>query len=347
MAKIGVGVIGSGGIAQGAHLPGYAALEDEVEIVACCDVDEKVAKAAAERFGAKKVFTDYRDMLALKDIQAVSVCTPNFMHKTPTIAALKAGKHVLCEKPIAMNAIEGAAMCRTAKETGMKLMVGQNNRFRSDVQALKRQIDAEKFGEIYYARAQALRRRGIPGWGVFCDKEKQGGGPLVDIGVHALDLTWYLMGMPKPIAASGKTYTKFGTRDDVVGLMGQWDPKTFTVEDFAVGFIRFDNGATAIVESSFCANIDKDIFSTALFGTSGGGQLSPIRIFTEENGTLFDVTPVHLPEVKTHHREIELFIEAIRNDTEVPVPGEQALEVMKMLDAIYQSSERDKEVKIK
>jgi predicted dehydrogenase len=347
MAKIGVGVIGSGGIAQGAHLPGYAALKDEVEIVACCDLDEKVAKTAAERFGAKKVFKDYRDMLALEDIQAVSVCTPNFMHKTPTIAALKAGKHVLCEKPIAMNAIEGAEMCRTAQETGMKLMVGQNNRFRSDVQALKRQIDAEKFGEIYYARAQALRRRGIPGWGVFGDKEKQGGGPLVDIGVHALDLTWYLMGMPKPIAASGKTYTKFGTRDDVVGLMGQWDPKTFTVEDFAVGFIRFDNGATAIVESSFCANIGKDLFTTALFGTSGGGQLSPIQIFTEENGTLFDVTPVHLPEVKTHHREIELFIEAIRNDTEVPVPGEQALEVMKMLDAIYESSERDREVEIR
>jgi predicted dehydrogenase len=347
MAKIGVGVIGSGGIAQGAHLPGYAALKDEVEIVACCDLDEKVAKAAAERFGAKKVFKNYRDMLALKNIQAVSVCTPNFMHKTPTVAALKAGKHVLCEKPIAMNAIEGAEMCRTAQENGMKLMVGLNNRFRSDVQALKRQIDAENFGEIYYARAQALRRRGIPGWGVFGDKEKQGGGPLVDIGVHALDLTWYLMGMPKPIAASGKTYTKFGTRDDVVGLMGQWDPKTFTVEDFAVGFIRFDNGATAIVESSFCANIGKDVFTTALFGTSGGGQLNPIQIFTEENGTLFDVTPVHLPEVKTHHREIELFIEAIRNDTQVPVPGEQALEVMKMLDAIYESSERDREVKIK
>ncbi|MFH1006607.1 MAG: Gfo/Idh/MocA family oxidoreductase [Candidatus Latescibacterota bacterium] len=347
MAKIGVGVIGSGGIAQGAHLPGYAALSDEVEIIACCDVDEKVAETAAERFGAKRVFSDYRDMLALKEIQAVSVCTPNFMHKAPTIAALEAGKHVLCEKPIAMNAKEGALMCMAARKAGKKLMVGLNNRCRSDVQALKRQIDAGKFGEIYYARAQALRRRGIPGWGVFGDKEKQGGGPLVDIGVHALDLTWYLMGMPKPVAASGKTYTKFGTRNNVVGLMGQWDPKTFTVEDFAVGFIRFENGATAMVESSFCANIGEDIFTTALFGASGGGQLDPIRIFTEEDGTLLDVTPVHLPQVKTHHREIELFIEAIRNDSEVPVPGEQGLEVMKMLDAIYESSEKNREVKIK
>ena len=347
MAKIRVGVIGSGGIAQYAHLPGYAALKDEVEIVACCDINEKVAREAAEKFEVKKIFTDYRDMLALKEIQAVSVCTPNFMHKEPTITALKAGKHVLCEKPLARNAKEGAEMCRVARETGMKLMVGQNNRFRSDVQVLKQQIDSGKFGEIYYARAQALRRRGIPGWGVFGDKEKQGGGPLVDIGVHVLDLTWYLMGMPKPVAASGKTYTKFGTRNDVVGLMGQWDPKTFTVEDFAVGFIRFDNDATVVIESSFCANIGKDLFTTAIFGTRSGAQLDPLQIFTEENRTLFDVTPVHLPEVKTYHREIELFIEAIRNDAEVPVPGEQALEVMKMLDAIYESSTQNREVQIK
>jgi len=345
-SKIKVGVIGCGGIAKNQHMPGYAKLPD-VELVACCDVVPEAAKEAAERFGFKKVFTDYKKLLAIKSIDAVSVCTPNFMHKQPTVDALMAGKHVLVEKPIAMNAQEGQEMCDAAKAAGKKLMVGFNNRWRPEVQLVKKQIEAGKFGRIYYARAQALRRRGIPGWGVFGEKDKQGGGPIIDIGVHILDMTLYLMGHPKPIAASGQTYCEFGKRDDVVGLMGQWNTKTFTVEDFAVALIRFAGGETVVLESSFCANIGQNVFSTSLMGTHGGCDLLPLKIYTEEDMQLYDVTPVHLPQMQSvHAHEIKLFIEAIKNDTPVPVPGEDGLVVAKITDAIYKSADINAEVKI-
>jgi predicted dehydrogenase len=346
--KIGVGIIGSGGIAQGAHLPGYKALEtDGVKIVAVADAVEATAKAAAEKFDVPHRFTDYRKLLAMDEIDAVSVCTPNFLHKQPTIDALNAGKHVLVEKPLAMNAQEGREMVEAARKTGKKLQVGFMNRFTSQTQALKRFIDAGDMGDIYYARAQALRRRGIPGWGVFTQKDKQGGGPLIDIGVHILDLTLYLMGHPKPTHVSGIAYTKFGTRGDVLGLMGQWDPKIFTVEDFAVGLVRFENGASVVLESSFVANMEQqDLFTTQLFGTEGGCQFSPIKMFFEKNRTLIDATPVFLPNVRAHEAEIRAFVEAIRDDKPVPVPGEEGLMVTQIIDGIYRSSEEGREVSL-
>jgi predicted dehydrogenase len=346
LKTIGIGIIGSGGIAQGAHMPAYKALENEgVRIVAVADAVPATAKAAADKFDVPHQFTDYKQLLQMDEIDAVSVCTPNFLHKQPTIDALNAGKHVLVEKPLAMNAREGREMVEAARKAGKKLQVGFMNRFSSQTQALKRFIDAGDMGDIYYARAQALRRRGIPGWGVFIEKDKQGGGPLIDIGVHILDLTLFLMGHPRPTHVSGISYAKFGTRTDVLGLMGQWDPKKFTVEDFAVGFVRFANGATLTLESSFVANMEQqDLFTTQLFGTEGGGQLSPLKMFFERNRTLIDATPVYLPNVRTHEAEIRAFVESIREDKPVQVTGEQALMVTEIIDGIYRSSEEGKEV---
>jgi len=326
-------------------MPGYSKLSN-AEMVACADIDEGKAKAAAEKFGIPKVFKDYDDLLKLDEIEAVSVCTPNVAHMEPTIAALEAGKHVLVEKPMAMNAEEAAAMISAAKKNGKKLMVGLNNRWRADVQALKRFAEAGEMGEIYYARAQCLRRRGIPGWGVFIEKDKQGGGPLVDLGVHIMDAALYVMGFPKPVSASGATYTKFGNRRGVIGLMGQWDPKRFTVEDFALGLVRFNNGATMFVETSFAANIEKDVFSFSLLGTKGGCSLDPPKIFSERYKTLIDVNPVFLRGRSTHEVEMEKFIEAIVKDREPPVTGEQGLVVQKIMDGIYRSAELGREVSI-
>jgi len=349
LKPIGVGIIGSGGIAQGAHMPGYKALESEgVRIIAVADAFPATAKAAAEKFDVPHQFSDYKQLLAMDEIDVVSVCTPNYLHKQPTVDALNAGKHVLVEKPMAMNAQEGREMLEAARKSGKKLQVGFMTRFSSQAQALKRFIDAGDMGEIYYARAQALRRRGIPGWGVFIEKDKQGGGPLIDIGVHILDLTLFLMGHPKPTHVSGITYAKFGKRADVLGLMGQWDPKKFTVEDFAVGFVRFDNGATLTLESSFVANMEQnDLFNTQLFGTEGGCQYSPVKMFFEKNKTLVDATPAFLPtNVRTHEAEIRAFIEAVREDKPVPVPGEEALQVTQIIDGIYRSAEEGREVAI-
>src|SRR5215831_8111216 len=238
--KVRIGVIGTGGIANGAHLPGYSQIPDECEIFALCDIDPAALNRTAEKYPhVKHKFEDYRKLLEMPEIDGVSVCTPNYVHHQPTVDALKAGKHVLCEKPIAMNAKEGAEMVATARKAGKILQIGYNSRFSPSNQVLQKFIEAGEIGDIYYARAQALRVRGIPGWGVFIDKSKQGGGPLIDIGVHILDLTLWMMGHPKPVSASGITYAKFGHRDDVVGFLAQWDYKNFTVEDFAAALIRF------------------------------------------------------------------------------------------------------------
>jgi predicted dehydrogenase len=345
--KIGIGIIGSGGIAQNAHLPGYTAIPDLCEVVALADINPEAAQKSSEKFNVKHVFEDYRKLLELPEVDAVSVCTPNYLHMEPTLLALQAGKHVLCEKPIAMNAGEAKQMVDAANAAGKKFQVGYNMRFAPTNQLLKKYVDAGDLGEIYYARAQALRRRGIPGWGVFINKEKQGGGPLIDIGVHILDLTLWMMGHPKPVSASGITYAKFGKRDDIVGFMGQWDHKNFTVEDFAAALIRFDNGATVVLESSFVANIPEDLFTTTLCGTEGGAVSTPLTIMKEKHGSLQTFKPeIPSKEVNSHHAEVKHFVEAIINDTEPLVKGEHGLMVAQIMDAIYDSSEAGREVQI-
>ena len=347
MPKTKVAVIGTGSIAQSKHIPSYLKNPD-AEIIAICDINPETLEKVGNELGLDKQFRflDYNKLLEMDEIEAVDVCTPNYVHADPTIKALNAGKHVIVEKPIAMNAKEGEAMVEAARKSGKQLMVALCQRWRSDARALKRFIDGGDMGEIYYARVHALRRRGIPGWGVFTQKDKQGGGPLIDIGVHILDLTLWLMGHPKPIAASGLCYTKFGTRPGLVGLFGAWDHTNYTVEDFGIGLVRFENGASLTIEASFAANIEKDVFNTALLGAEGGCELSPLKMFREERQTLLDVTPVFLPQVNIHEAEIFEFIEAVRDDKPVPVPGEEALVVTKILDAIYKSSEEGREVPI-
>lgn len=345
MEKIRVGIIGCGGIATKVHIPALMEQPD-VQIVAVCDVDRSRSKATAEKFGIPNVFPGYEELTAMSDLDAVDICTPNDSHMAPTIAALEAGRHVLVEKPIGRNAVEAQAMVDAAKISGRKFMVAQCCRWLPDSKVLKRFIDGGAMGEMYYASIKALRRRGIPNWGVFTDKEKQGGGPLIDIGVHILDTTLWLLGHPKPIAASGATYTKFGKRGDIFNSYGPWDYKNYTVEDFAAGFVRFENGATLTIESSFMANIEKDKLSLSILGTEGGCQTDPLKLFREEHGTLIDVTPVCVPESKMYHGEIRGFLDCIQNDTEPPVTGEQALQLIKIFDAIYKSSEVGREVKI-
>ncbi len=348
--SVGIGIIGSGAIAQSLHLPAYKKLEAEgkAKIVAICDLNEGTVSAAASKFDVPRAFTDYAQMLALGEIDAVDVCTPNYLHKQPVLDAFAAGKHVICEKPLAINAQEGEEMVAAGHKAGRKFMVGLNNRFGAAPQAVKRFIDDGKIGEIYYARAQALRRRGVPSWGVFTQKDKQGGGPLIDIGVHILDMTLWLMGHPKPISATGQTYTKFGHREGIYNPWGAWDPKKFTVEDFAAGYIRFENGATLTLESSFVAN-GVDAFQTTLYGTEGGVFLDPYmpsktKLFREESGSLTDSTFASLPEITTHEAEIRAFVQAILDDEPVPIPGEQGLMATRLLDALYESSETGHEV---
>ncbi|MBV9865164.1 MAG: Gfo/Idh/MocA family oxidoreductase [Abitibacteriaceae bacterium] len=344
---IGVGIIGAGGIARGVHIPGYQKLSN-VKVLAVSDPIEAAREGAAKQFDIGSTYADYQEMLKRDDIQVVSVTTPNFMHAEATIAALEAGKNVLCEKPLAMNAKEGEKMVAAAERTGNKLMCGFHFRFTPQVQTLKRFAASGAFGQMYYARTQALRRRGIPGWGLFINKEKNGGGPLIDIGVHMLDSTLHVLGFPKPIAVSGQTYQMFGKRKDVIGLMGQWDYNNFTVEDFAVAQIRFEGGLTLTLESSFVANMEEnDKMTFQIFGDKGGAQFNPLKMYTEQNKTLLDITPVYLPgNVHPHHEQIKSFIDSVVNDKPVYTPGAEALQVTRIIDAIYASSEKGGEVKL-
>lgn len=350
--KVKIGVIGTGGIANAQHLPGYALIPDECEIYALCDIDPEALAKTAAKYPNAKTFSDHKQMLELDELDGVSVCTPNYAHHECTINALKAGKNVLCEKPIAMNAVQAKEMVDTARGAGKILQVGYNTRFLPYSQLLKKYIESGELGDIYYARAQALRIRGIPGWGVFIDKEKNGGGPLIDIGVHIIDLTLWLMGHPKPIAASGVTYQKFGKRDDVVGFMGQWDHSKFTVEDFAAAIIRLENGATITLESSFVANLKKETFTTTLCGTEGGAEFSPwdsdsLTLTQERHRSLINFEP-QIPRkmLNSHHAEMAAFVECVRDGKEPLVTGEHGLAVAQIMDAIYKSAELGREVAI-
>jgi predicted dehydrogenase len=350
--KLRIGIIGSGGIAQGCHMRGYATMPEQCEMVAVCDVNPETAQAAAEKYNVPKTYTDYRQMIAEQNLDAVSVATPNAYHMEPTIDALQAGLHVICEKPLAMNADEARKMCAVARESGKILQVALQQRFSGSARFMKQYIEAGHMGDIYYARAQALRRRGVPAWGVFIDKEKQGGGPLIDIGVHILDFTLFLMGYPKPVSASGKTWDTLGKNPDLVNPWGEYDRSKFTVEDFAVGLIKFDNGSVVVLESSFMANLDGDPFQTQLFGTKAGATVkgwgeNPIEIYTEQNRQLFNMRPTNVPNVESSHvDEIKAFIDAIIHNKPSPVPGENGLILNAIFDALYKSSETGNEEKV-
>ena len=347
--KLKIGIIGSGGIAMGCHLPGYASVPDLCEVVAVCDVNPESAQKAASQFNIPQIYSDYHQLLADGEIDAVSVTTPNAFHIGPTIDALKAGKHVLCEKPLAMNADEAKKMCRAAKESGKILQVALQLRFSGAMQFMREYISHGHMGKIYYARAQALRRRGVPGWGVFIDKERQGGGPLIDIGVHILDMTLTLMGYPKPVSASGKTWDDLGKNPNLYNGMGDYDRSKFTVEDFAVGLIKFEDDSVVTLESSFMANLEGNPFQTQLFGTKAGAIVKPygdepVKIFTEQDRQLFDLTPQNLPKVESAHVvEVQEFVNAIIHEKPSPVPGEQGLILNAIFDALYKSSETGKE----
>ena len=341
-----IGMIGAGAIA-GTHVS-YLKKISGVEIYAVCDTREQAAKDMAQKQGIPKVFTSYKDVLALKELDAVSVCTPNYFHSEPTIAALNAGKHVLVEKPMAMNAKEAQKMVDAAKRAKKVLVIGFQWRYHPNAQMIKRAADDGKLGNVLYARCQALRRRGIPNWGVFGQKKLQGGGPMIDIGVHIIEVAHYLMGSPNPVSASGNCYTYIGNKKPVTRCSwGPWDYKTYTVEDLAVGLIRFDNGATLVIEASFAAHIEKDIFSFTLMGDKGGASFDPPVIFTDMSGTMFNVAPVFTGREDMFELKMRDWVESIQTGKAPIAPGEHGLIVQKMLDGVYKSAETGKEVSLR
>ncbi|MCV9888959.1 Gfo/Idh/MocA family protein [Metabacillus halosaccharovorans] len=341
-----VGIIGAGGIAKGAHIPNYLKCKDKVEIVAVSDVVKEKAEELAKEYSIPHVFTSYEEMLESVQIDAISVCTPNKFHHPATMAALKAGCHVLCEKPPAMTPQEAEEMADTAKKAGKILTYGFHYRHAPEVEALKRFVDGGELGNIYAARVTAMRRRGIPGWGVFTNKELQGGGPLIDIGVHMLDTALYLMGYPEPDTVFGVTYQKLGNRKGV-GLMGSWDYENFSIEDMARGMITFKNGASILLETAFAANVEKhDEMNVTLIGEQGGADVFPLKIYQEKHETLIDITPSHLPKKGYHELEVERFVDACLEERTPSSTGLQGVYLQRIINGLYESAEKGEAIKI-
>ena len=344
--KLRVALIGAGGV-SGAHLQSLCDMED-VDLVAVADIVEESAQRRAEEFGIPETFTDHKKMLRNVEPDAVSVCTPNGQHAPCAIAALNAGAHVMVEKPLAMNAREGKRMLEAATRNGRSLIIGFQYRFDPSVQFIKRAADEGQLGRIVFARVRSVRRRGIPNWGVFGRKDLQGGGPLIDIGVHALEATHYVMGSPRPVAATGSTYTYLGDKkSSTLSRWRNWDHESYTVEDLAVGQIRFENGATLHLESSFAAHIEKDeeCYFTVM-GEKGGASLDPLRLYTDVNDHMVSIQPDWLPKGNTFALKLRNFVDHVLHGEPTMAPGEHGLMVQKMLDGIYASAEKGREVKI-
>ncbi|MCJ8011229.1 Gfo/Idh/MocA family oxidoreductase [Paenibacillus sp. KQZ6P-2] len=351
-----IGIIGCGGIANGKHMPSLAK-QPKAEMVAFCDIIKERAEKAAEEFGVEgaKVYTDYLELLKDKSIDVIHVCTPNDSHSEISVASMEAGKHVMCEKPMAKTAAQAKEMVEAAKRTGKKLTIGYQNRYRNDSLYLKDLCEAGELGDIYLGKALAIRRRAVPTWGVFLDEEKQGGGPLIDIGTHALDLTLWMMDNYKPKSVLGSTFHKLGHRENAANAFGPWDPEQFKVEDSAFGFITMENGATIILESSWALNVvETGEAKTILAGTEGGADMKDgLRINGEKMSRLYD-TKIDLnaggvafysgSAENESDREQRLWLEAILEDKEPVVTPEQAYVVTQILEAIYESSKTGKAV---
>lgn len=342
-----VGIIGCGGIAQ-THISYFNKLGG-VKVVTGADIKPAALERMREKHGVEALYEDFNEMLKEQadNIDAVCVCTPNGVHAPAAIAAANAGKHVLCEKPMAMNAKEAQAMADAAKAAGVEFVIGFQHRYEPRSKVVRDLVQSGALGDILYVRSQALRRRGIPNWGVFGQKQLQGGGPMIDIGVHILETSHNIIGNPKPVSATGNTFTFMGNKkSDVKSQWAGWDYETYTVEDMAVGMIRFDTGTMLTIESSFVAHIEEDIFNLQIFGTKGGAIWDGSKIYTDYNGYMVNATPSYIGKWDLWDYKMKHFIEVARDGRPNEAPAEHGVMVQKMLDGVYASAEAGKEVAI-
>ncbi len=365
--KLQVAVIGCGGIANQKHFPALKAQADKCDMVAFCDIIVEKAEKAAAEYGVPNamVYADYKELLKDSNIDIVHVCTPNVAHSPITVAAFEAGKNVMCEKPMAATTEAAQEMMDAWKKSGKKFTIGYQNRFRKDTQMLHEACEAGDLGEIYFAKAHAIRRRAVPTWGVFPDKSKQGGGPLIDIGTHALDITLWMMDNYDVDSVSGSSFEKLGHLKEATkgNMFGPWDPDKFEVEDSAFGYIKMKNGATIFLESAWAINMKESReAATTLCGTKAGAEI--IGGMSKDGGydLIFNKTSHGQLTVealspggtiaffagksdKEEVIECEQWLNAILEDKDPLVKPEQAFMVTKILDNIYKSAKEGHEIK--
>ena len=358
-----IAVIGAGMIANAAHIPAWKSMSTDVEVVGVADIRERSAHETAKRYDIRHVYSDPQKMLDELQPDIVSVCTPNMYHKEWTIASLKAGAHVLCEKPITNTYSNAKEMFAVANAMGRTLYTCQSLRFTYAFKAAKDLADAGLLGEIYYSEISAIRRRGIPTWGFFHIKEHNAGGPICDLGVHMVDSLFWIIGNPDVKSVSGSTYTVFGNRDEglITSLaesgapLGVFTPRPynyheFNVEDFASGYIRLENGGTISIKTSWAVNM-ADHFGLVIAGTKGGLQLPPLKVLNNTNRYQSEMIP-KVPADRDipfpgHYLLVENLIKALQGEEEILVKPEQVLNVIRTIEGLYRSAEVGREIFLK
>jgi predicted dehydrogenase len=343
-------VIGTGSISD-MHLQSYQN-NKQVLLYGVYDSVKERAAAKAKKYGIEKVYESLEEVFRDPQIDAVSICTWNNSHAEISIGALRNGKHVLVEKPLSMTVEEALKVEEAARKSNKILQVGFVRRHAANTKVLKSFIDSGKLGEIYYAKASCLRRLGNPG-GWFADIERSGGGPLIDLGVHVIDICWYLMGRPKVKSISGNTYSQLGNRGNIENLSfykaADYDKAKNTVEDLANALITFENGASLFVDVSFTLHAKKDEIQVKLYGTKGGAELEPeLTIISEENDTMVNIHPqvdhLTLDFANSFQNEIDSFVDCCLLGRKPIAPVEDGVEMMKILTGIYEASEKKCEV---
>ncbi len=352
MEPVRVGIVGCGLIAFMKHMP--ALKKCGALMIAFYDAKIENAQRALDQFGAPgaRAYDTLDGLLQNRDAEAVYILTPNRFHCEQSVLALKAGKHVMCEKPMALGAAEAKQMLDARDESGTLLTVGYQNRQLPESIYLKKECESGTLGDIYYARARALRRRGVPTWGNFFSRSSQGGGALIDIATHALDLTLYLMNNFEPVYCAGTTYSAFSHAVQPGNHWGDWDGRSYDVEDAAFGFVVMKNGATVCLEASWALNtLETGDCRTVLCGTKGGADtLDGLRLNGVSHNTQYILKPdftatgvAPFEQKRTEDdRECEIFLKAVRGEGKLCVLPEQAAAVARILEGVYLSAQSGK-----
>lgn len=338
-----VAIIGGGQVAEKVHVS-YYATRDELEVAAVVSPNAEKAKAFAERNGIPRYYTDASEMYKEVKPDIVSICTPNKFHFEHVMQALHNGCHVMCEKPPAIKAEDARQMMELAEQNGCILAYDFHHRFAEDAGLLREKVDEGVLGNVYVVKAKALRRCGIPGWGSFTNKSIQGGGPLIDLGVHMLDAALYVLGFPKIKKVNAKMYQNIGNKKSF-GTLGEWDPEKFEVEDSLFGFIEFEDGGLLLLETSFALNIkEASVMNVEFCGDQAGASLFPAQIYTDQQGELVSLLDKEEADQDRHHKCMESFVDKCLGKDAMVADGRQGYVIQQLIEALYQSAEKGESI---
>jgi predicted dehydrogenase len=338
------------------HIESYQELPN-VELTAICDSNPLRLAEIGDRYGIAKQYTDYAELYRSGLVDAVSIALPNNLHAPAAVTALDAGLHVLCEKPLADGVAAGEKIVKATEQAVGQFMICLNRRYRPDIQWMKGIVQSGKLGHIYQVNAGWIRETGIPGRGWFINKKAAGGGPLIDLGVHMLDLVMFLLGYPEPLTVSGSVQSAFGPRNLKVWNRPGETLSNYDVEDSAVAFVRLDNGTTLNLETSWASHgkPGMDDFFVTLLGTEGSIHLyvanyarqDTLTYYTEIDGIPVTTRPHIISQKSDHYYAVAEFVDCVHSNRPSPAPAAQGLVIMQIIEAIYRSAEQSKEVSLR